>query len=395
MENSDNPGERLKLLFEKYYKNESSKEEKEELAFLLANENNKVHLHQLLKQAWTNQEEEQLFSPAQSDAIYSSIIDAPKHEVRKNNFSLGRPYFRLYAVAAAIIGIMVLGYFFLFKKNTNKEVIVVTKPLQTDVAPGKEGAVLTLADGKQIVLDSAGNGLLASEENMEVTKRGGQISYGGQHGQRELYNTLTTPRGRQYSLILADGSKVWLNAASSIRFPTAFVSNERRVEITGEAYFEIAPDPSKPFHVITDDIRVAVLGTHFNVNAYGDESVIKTTLLEGKIRINNGSSTAILQPGEQAQIKGPNKVWVVKNVDVDDVIAWKNGLFSLKGTDVETLMKQIGRWYDIEVIYTDPLPQKRFVGSISRSVNLSDLLKALKEFGIRCRLENRKLIIEP
>ncbi len=399
MENTGNNVERLELLFDRFYKNEASKEEREELALLLMENQYKAHLHKLLKQAWDKNEEKSLFSQAQSNAIFSTILGPTKTKklVREKTFPTYMPYLRIFAVAAAITGIIIIGYLQNFTKNANKEVhnnkevVIATKPLQ-NTAPAKEGVILTLADGRQIVLDSAGKGLLTNQGNIQVTKQDGQISYKGQ-GEGTVYNTMTTPRAGQYSLILSDGSKVWLNAASSIRFPTAFIGKERQVQITGEAYFEIAHDPSKPFHAIVDDMDVSVLGTHFNVNAYQDESVIKTTLLEGKVSIKNGSSTAVLQPGEQAQVKGSDHLEVVKEVNVEDVIAWKNGLFSLNGTDVETLMKRISRWYDIEVVHEGPWPQKRFVGSISRSVNLSDLVKALKEFGINCRLENRKLII--
>lgn len=398
MENTGKNVERLELLFDRFYKNEASKEETEELALLLMENEHKAHLHQLLKQAWDKNEEKSFFSQAQSDVIFSTILGTTKTKkpIKEKTFPIYMPYLKIFAVAAAITGI-IIGYLQNFTNNTNKEeqankkVIIATKPSHTP-APAKEGVILTLADGRRIVLDSAGKGLLTNQGNIQVTKQDGQISYKGQN-EETVYNTMATPRAGQYSLILADGSKVWLNAASSIHFPTAFIGKERKVQITGEAYFEIAHDLSKPFHVIIDDMDVSVIGTHFNVNAYQDESVIKTTLLEGKVSIKNGSSTAVLQPGEQAQVKGIDHLEVVKEVNVEDVIAWQKGLFSLNGTDVETLTKRIARWYDIEVVHTGPWPQKRFVGSISRSVNLSDLVKALKEFGINCRLENRKLII--
>ncbi len=401
MENRGKEAERLQFLFERFYKNEASKEEMEDLSSLLRDEDHKARLPELLKNAWQNHEEEQLFSREQSDAIYASIFNARKEAAGKGKSYRVTSNFRRFAAAAAITGILVFVSLMVFrnnnntdKKNTGKETIAVKKSLPTDVAPGKEGAVLTLEDGKQIALDSTGNGLLASQGNIQVTKTSGQISYQGQD-KEATYNTMTTPRGRQFSLVLADGSKVWLNAASAVRFPTAFISNERKVEIKGEAYLEIAHDPAKPFHVMINGLDITVIGTRFNVNAYQDESAIKTTLVEGKIMMDNGSDKVILQPGQQAQLNGSNKFRVINDIDVEDVIAWKNGLFTLDGTDAEILMKQIARWYDIEIIQEGPLPKKRFVGSISRNINLSDLVKALNELGIQCRLENRKLIVQP
>lgn len=388
--------DRLEWLFHRFYTDQISEEEKNELARLLMQEEYKSRLPELLKREWNGQGEETIFSAAQSEAIYANIFGA-NGTSESNVTPMQKPWWRI-AAAAAVIGLVFIGYLFITKKEANRQVAKLeTQPHKTfykEPSPGKEGGILTLADGRQIVLDSAGNGLLAEQGSVQVNLQNGQISYEGDAA-TVMYNMMSTPRGRQYALVLADGSKVWLNAASSIRFPTAFIGAERRVEVTGEAYFEITHQPAQPFFVKANGTEVTVLGTHFNVNAYGDEPVVKTTLLQGKVSIKNGNNTATLLPGEQGQTSGTDNVRVMKNVDTDNVMAWKNGLFSLSGISVEVLMKQISRWYDVEVKFAGTVPSRKFVGSISRNVPLSDVLKALKELGINNRWEGGEVIIQP
>jgi len=209
------------------------------------------------------------------------------------------------------------------------------------------------------------------------------------------YNMLVTPRRGQYQLVLPDGSKVWLNAASSIRYPVAFIGNERRVQITGEAYFEVTHNATMPFIVEKGDMRVEVLGTHFNVNAYNDESAIKTTLLEGKVKIVNRQS-AILKPGQQAILTAGSRLTILDKTDVEDVVAWKNGLFHFESSEIKTVMRQIARWYDVDVVYerttvnNDPM----FV-EISRNTRLSDVLKALEESGsAKFSIQGKTIIVK-
>jgi ferric-dicitrate binding protein FerR (iron transport regulator) len=227
-------------------------------------------------------------------------------------------------------------------------------------------------------------------------------------GDEVVYNTTSTPKGRQYQLTLPDGSVVWLNAFSSVRYPTVFVGKERRVTVTGEAYFEVAKDKSRPFFVEIDGGEtVKVLGTHFNLNAYRDEPQITTTLLEGVVNIATtsraeGEAAVTLRPGQQAVVSSAysddnqvtGKIRVLDDADTLQVLAWKNGLFNFEGVYLKTAMKQIARWYDVEVVYRGTVPDIKFFGSISRSISLAGLIKGLKSTGIHISIENgRKLIV--
>lgn len=270
----------------------------------------------------------------------------------------------------------------------------------TDLAPGSEGAVLTLADGTEVVLDSLGNGVIANQSGAVVVLRNGQLNYdpAAEATGSIVYNIMRTPKGRQFSVTLPDGTRVWLNAASSLKYPTSFSGNERRVELTGEGYFEVAPDKSKPFFVKAgNQAEVQVLGTKFNVNAYHDEPGTNTTLLEGHVRVNNleTGTPAVLQPGQQARIAG-QKISVSNEPDLEKVMAWKNGLFNFEGADLKETMRQLERWYDIEVVYEGTIPDVHFFGKMSRKVNLSTVLTALKGFGLQCRFTAEgKLIVSP
>mgnify|MGYP001086256770 CR=1 FL=1 len=301
------------------------------------------------------------------------------------------------SVAAVIILFIGAGINYFVKNNGQKNI---AKPNDTivatnDVPPGGNKATLTLADNTTIVLDNAQNGTLAKQGAVTVIKlNDGQISYKGNGNDKLMYNTITTPRGGQYQLILADGSKVWLNAASSLKFPNAFPGNVRKVELTGEGYFEVAHDASKPFHVITGKMDVQVLGTHFNVNAYSDEDEIKTTLLQGSVMVNEGQEKLLIKPGEQA-VLGKNGIKLNRDVNLEETIAWKNGSFQFNNTGMAMVMRQISRWYDVEVNYPNGIPNDKYWGSILRNQNLSDVLKVLKESGAQFKIEGKKIIVTP
>ncbi len=204
-----------------------------------------------------------------------------------------------------------------------------------------------------------------------------------------VYNTLSAPTGGQFQLVLPDGSKVWLNSSSSIRFPTEFSGEERKVELTGEAYFEVAKNPTLPFRVSVSGMYVEVLGTHFNIMAYGDESSIKTTLLEGSVRVTKGSSAKVLTPGQQSKMNLKGDINVV-DADLEQVIAWKNGYFQFSSDDIETIMRQVARWYDIKVVYKDKIPGGGFSGIVSRKNNISRVLKILQDGGVQLRWKGKK-----
>nr|WP_249207897.1 FecR domain-containing protein [Chitinophaga hostae] len=224
----------------------------------------------------------------------------------------------------------------------------------------------------------------------------GQVVYtNATAAQTDAYNVLTTPPGGQYQLVLPDGSKVWLNAASSLRFPAGFSGRERKVELKGEAYFEVAENVKMPFVVQTGDNTVQVLGTHFNLMAYQEEPSTNVTLLEGAVRVLHKTDTALLKPGQQAILAANRRIETVKLADTEKIIAWKNGYFSLNGEGTAVVMRQLARWYNTEVEYAGKVPDLKFEGSIKRSYDLRDVLAILEESGIHFRVEGRKIVVLP
>jgi transmembrane sensor len=304
--------------------------------------------------------------------------------------------------AAAVILLLVCVTYFIMLRNEKGESIVKTENANktiSDKEPGKDGAILKLADGREIVLDNAANGLLVQQGKSEVVKKDGQIIYDSSkvstdEGELEgAYNTLSTPLGRQYQLVLSDGSRVWLNAGSSITYPTAFKGKRRVVNVTGEVYMEVAKDPSKPFTVIAEGMTVQVLGTKFNIAAYTGENGVQTTLVEGTVKIKSGDRQVNLKPGQQAQ--ATNETIIVKsNVDIQKAIAWKNGVFYFKEDNLKTIMKQIERWYDVDVVYEGNAGNEEFSGKIFRNSKLSELLQLLQASDINFKIEGRTLIIK-
>ena len=310
-------------------------------------------------------------------------------------------FFRRYrSIAAAIILLIIgVGSYVWLNKRSNSGNDIAKTTLQHDISPGGNKAVLTLGDGSTITLDSAANGTLAVQGSTKVLKTNkGQLAYNitNEKPTEVLYNTLTTPRGGQYQLVLPDGSKVWLNAASSIHYPTSFTGKDRKVEITGEAYFEVEKNARMPFIIEANGVEVKVLGTHFNVNAYSDEAMVKTTLLEGAVLIARDAVTALLKPGQQAQIiTTTGKLKVIDNADIDEAVAWKNGVFYFNQVDIQTMMRQIARWYDVDIEYQGEIKQRKFGGAIGMDLNLSEVLEGLKETGIHFRIEGKKLMVLP
>ncbi|MCU7552616.1 FecR domain-containing protein [Chitinophagaceae bacterium LB-8] len=368
----------------------------EVLDFLEKDSSNRLLLLQLKEQFYNTANEKNQISNKQSgrirEALLKKITEAPV-------ISINRRRWQFVAAAAAIIMMIGMGAFLIiFQKNAQKPEVVKTelkdKRFKNDVLPGGNKAVLTLADGSAIVLDDARNGALAQQGNTKVIKLGGKLAYDvANAGIKEvLYNTIATPRGGQYQVELPDGSQVWLNSASSLRFPTTFVGKERKVEINGEAYFEVAKNKSMPFIVSVNGAEVQVLGTHFNVMAYKEEFDVKTTLLEGSIRFVSGNNTSLLKPGQQAKLSKEGQVKVVNDVDVDEVIAWKNGMFNFEKVDIETVMRQLARWYDVEVVYQNEKGGDLFHVEIPRNTKLSDALKILEVAGgARFEIEGKRI----
>lgn len=291
---------------------------------------------------------------------------------------------------AASIIILVGGlatYLLLHKteKNEEHQVVQATTESKTDVeAPTTSYATITLANGEKIHLDSAGRGQLAMQDNVSIIKAAdGSIRYGSEDGETATalrYNTLTNPRGsRVVSMILSDGSKVWLNAESSITYPVAFTGNERKVTVKGEAYFEVAHNSAKKFIVESKDVQTTVYGTHFNVNAYDDEDRVKVTLLEGSVGVSNKSGMSVmLKPGEQAEETTNRNLQTNRNIYPDDIVAWKDERFSFRVANIKNIMKEVARWYNVEIQYTGDISDLNFGGSMSRQNNVSELLKRLE-----------------
>jgi len=306
-----------------------------------------------------------------------------------------------YAAAAAILA-CILGAFIWFREKGQSPAPLATNTATpaNDILPGGSKAQLTLADGTIIELDSAGNRNLATQQGSRVINKNGEVIYtpDGNTQHMTAINTLRTPRGGTYQLSLPDGSKVWLNAGSAVSYPVAFTGRERLVELTGEAYFQVAPHADMPFKVKVNDKQVIeVLGTSFNVMAYEDERYISTTLLQGAVRVTLNGKQVVLQPGQQA--KAAEAQLSVKTLDpngISKAIAWKEGRFNFQDATLQEIMRQLSRWYDIEVVYEKGVPDIEFIGEIERSLPLSDVLKGLKMSGVNFRLENgKRLIVSP
>lgn len=302
-------------------------------------------------------------------------------------------------VAAASV-VLVLTFAYLLIERTNKKpliaVSVVEEPVN-DVAPGGNKAFLTLGNGQTVLLDSASTGTVLTQGGSVVKKvTEGELMYeksGEPSEQKNIFNTITIPRGGQYNLTLSDGTRVWLNAQSSLKFPVAFTGKERRVELSGEGYFEVSKDAGKPFIVDIGQAAVRVLGTHFNVKAYSDEQTATTTLVEGLVEVENNESRVLIKPAQQAVINRTNESINVTKASVQAAIAWKNGLFQFENTDLKTIMKQIGRWYDVDVNFEEGVPEKRFTGKIYRNVNASEVFQILEVLDVHFKIVGKKVIV--
>jgi hypothetical protein len=318
-----------------------------------------------------------------------SLDQQEKQAILENIFSAGmvqqitpprtsRLWPRVVAAASVILCLSVGGYF-IFHKTAAVNYAGIVKH---DIKHGSNGAILTLANGKKVILEEAKVGDITRQNGTDVHKAGDSLLvYQSEETTvaGNYYNTLETPRGKQYAVVLPDGSKVWLNAASSLKYPTAFSGKERQVELTGEAYFEVAHNKAKPFKVLTNGQAVQVLGTHFNIKAYADEPATWTTLLQGSVKVeNNRHHAAILIPGQQAINGNSGEMQTLKKIDVDAVLDWKNGEFVFSGESLESIMRKVSRWYDADVEYKDEaLRKEHFFGSVSKWSSASDVLDAL------------------
>lgn len=318
------------------------------------------------------------------------------------------------SAAAVIFTAVTCGFVFFQKSSPKSEALVVMHETVEDVSPGINKAILTLADGQKVILDSASLGRLAIQASTEIINNGGNLVYKDAFSPEnspasQVYNTLSTGRAETYSLTLSDGSKVWLNSSSSIRFPVVFSEKKRTVEVRGEVYFEVTTKMNGtekvPFIV---DIKandgflkgsIEVLGTHFNINAYDEESSVNTTLLEGSVRVvvpdvKEQVSSVLLQPGQQSRSVNGEGILVFDNVNIDEAVAWKNGLFIMNNAEIASVLRQLSRWYDVDIVYKNGLPKGNINGDIPRNTSLSKVLKVLELSGVTFKIEGKKIIVE-
>ena len=322
------------------------------------------------------------------------------HNVKKHNF------IRTLTAAAAILIVICAGLYFYtsvpIKTDINGNTLSVTK----DIGPGGNFATLTFSDGKSIDLNTRRDRVLLQNNSLSIVNtRNSQLIYTAnneldlrkinQTKNNFATNLLKTPRGGQYQVTLSDGTKVWLNSASSLKFPAQFIGEERLVQLTGEAYFEVAKNPAMPFRVTVNSATVKVLGTHFNISAYGDMPSTKTTLLEGSIQLSSGKANELLKPNQQGEIDRTGSIKIT-DVDPEQAVAWKNGYFSFKRTSLPEIMQQISRWYNVDVIYNGKVSaDEDFVGKIKRGSNLSKTLQILELSGVHFKVKDRQIIVTP
>lgn len=398
-------------VLKRYIRNECSPEEAEKILIWLANGGDPARMfvfNQLLEEG----EAGDRFSEQELQIILQASAGRILHRIEEKQSVAGVYTFRRlkWSAAAAVFLLLSVAAYFGLQDHSVPTIVQNTESNheKEEITPGTDKAVLTLANGQTVILDEADNGSVAQEGNTKVIKLDGQLSYrqSGNTTATVSYNTITTPNGGQYKLILADGTRVWLNAASSLRFPVSFTGTTRTVELTGEGYFEVAELPAdeksgkilfivKILNAAGNTGEVEVLGTHFNIMAYGDEGMVKTTLLEGSVKVKNNTRNTLLKPGQQASLQ-KDILYTNDHVDVEEVVAWKEGYFQFdRKAPIDHIMRQIARWYDVEIHYEGSIPNRRFGGKITRSSRLEDVLKMLELNNIHFSVQGRVITVTP
>ncbi|MBN9383777.1 MAG: DUF4974 domain-containing protein [Chitinophagaceae bacterium] len=396
------PKERIIYLLEAYTSQRATAQEEQELMEWMqeAQENSELQIY--VQNLWDQYRPQTDFSNVNWDGMFDRITQnnkvfsiAPEPKTRHIRWP------RI-AAAAAVLLLIATGSYFLLTQKQSRQTVAKTQRqelLHKDVAPpAGNKATLTLANGKVIILDSAGMGSLVNKGAANASKLNeGELVYAPNTEMKLEYHTLNVPKGsRPMQLHLADGSEVWLNSASSIRFPNVFNGGARKVVITGEVYFEVAKVTGKGFLVEANGATTEVLGTHFNVNAYENEPGIKVTLLEGAVNVRRADQSAKLAPGQQAILRSTqdDRIEVASNVNIEEVMAWKNGTFEFNETDIQSVMRQIERWYDVEVVFEGSFTQ-HFNGTIPRQANVSRILNMLeKTGGVRFSIDGKKILVK-
>lgn len=373
---------RITYLLQRYTDKTCTKEELEELfAFISAAENDAT-LHHFMEEEFHRFRADEPLPEVDTESVYANIIQTKTRRI----FTFPR-------VAAAAAFIILATTLWWTQTQTSKTTTTPPQIIQQkEILPGSNKAVLTLADGSTVTLDSAGNQVI-SRGDTKISQQNGQLLYtAGKVA--EGYNKLSTPRGGQFRVVLPDGTKVWLNSASSLRYPTAFTGKERIVELEGQGYFEVAQNAAQPFSVKANNMEVKVLGTHFDIMAYADEVTVNTTLLQGAVQVKEGNETRLLKPGQQAILK--SHIFTVQEADVKKVLAWKNGLFVFNNMALPAILREVARWYDVEIVYETAPSTELYGGGIARSLNLSNVLTLLEGNGFNhFKVEGRKVIVLP
>lgn len=388
---------RLKELFKRFLEGNITSEERKELMGMALEANLQDELKEVIKEAWQQTgDDEDIRDDKAGELMQKIFAGTPNHDYNVIPIRKSIRWGNIAAAAAIVIAIGAGVYYTVIHKS-KKPTGVVKNPEQVDdiKSPQTNRATITMADGKTVYLDSAINGTLAVQDNMQLIRlEDGQIAYRGS-AKELIYNTLTNPRGSKViNMTLSDGSQVWLNSGSSVTYPVAFIGKERNVSITGEAYFEIAHDKSKPFNVSKGNLQVQVLGTRFNINTYEDESDARITLLQGSVKVKDGEKEGMLEPGQQAQISSGIKI--INEANVEQVMAWKNGFFVFDGSGIQDVMRQLARWYNLDVNYAGKIPVGKFKGEISKDLSLSQVLNGLTATRIHFTMESgNKITILP
>lgn len=382
----------LTYLFDRSFSGEATDSEREELARWAENAE-EPELAEMLERAWGSHAPASTMPESMSRRILDTVLGQDAAAARPGGRAVR---FKWWAVAAAAI-LLTFGGYRLWVDRRGTGTAVPSLVQANDALPGGNKATLTLAGGQHITLDSAGIGKLAQQPGAMIVKTdSGRLAYtasGGGLASAVSYNVLTTPRGGIYHIKLVDGTEVWLNSASSIRYPVAFGGDRRVVEITGEAYFEVARDASRPFHVKANDVDIQVLGTDFDINSYADEGAIRTTLLKGSVRVIRGDERQLLEPGQQSAAGAT--LGLNRHADLEAVMAWKNGRFHFDHTPLSAVLRQLSRWYDVDVEYRGAIGNKTVGGEMGRNLNLSEVLNGLKYIGVNFTIEGKKLIVMP
>jgi len=398
---------RLKRLLHQYFNNIISDADCIELLDYL-NSSDSGELNELIDTELSAMEEGPEFKGQQSQDVLNRIKSDPRFsKIATEHEEVQTPIIKFYQkrwlqIAAAVLIFCTAGIIVFNNKNIKTPNKIAKNTKHVIIVPGGNKAILTIAGGKTIVLDSAANGLIAKTGAGKVIKtRSGQIVYKAlPYGKSNIadaevsYNTLSTPKGGEYQVVLPDGTKVWLDAASSITYPTAFTGNERRVKLTGQAYFEVAKNKEKPFYVGINNVQVRVLGTHFNISAYSDDNEITTTLLEGSVQVTKNNTLSLLKPGQQAVVGNNSDKIAVSEANIDDAMAWKNGYFIFNDDNITGIMKKVCRWYNVDVEYRGNYDDQQFGGTFYRSKSITELLNHLQKIGkIHFTISGRRITV--